>query len=147
QKGVMTEEGFLSSLEGLFARPRGASVLVVDDNEANRRVVRALIASAGYQIVEAEGAEAGLALARRELPDAILMDLRMPDVDGLEATRRLREGEATRDIPVIAVSAQAMVGDRERALAAGCVAYVTKPVSRRELLDALDRALGAPPTA
>jgi signal transduction histidine kinase/CheY-like chemotaxis protein/CHASE3 domain sensor protein len=145
QKGVMTEGGFLSSLEGLLARPRGASVLVVDDNEANRRVVRALTASAGYHILEADGGEAGLELARRERPDVVLMDVRMPDVDGLEATRRLRADGATRDIPVVAVSAQAMVGDRERALEAGCVDYVTKPVSRHELLDALARALAAPP--
>ncbi len=145
QKGVMTEGGFLSSLEALLARPRGASVLVVDDNEANRRVVRALTASAGYHIIEADGAEAGLELARRERPDVILMDMRMPDVDGIEATRRLRADASTRGIPVVAVSAQAMVGDRERALEAGCVAYVTKPVARQELLAALECALAGPP--
>lgn len=122
-----------------------ASLLVVDDNEANRRVVRALTASAGYQILEADGGEAGLELARRERPDVVLMDVRMPDVDGLEATRRLRADGATRDIPVVAVSAQAMVGDRERALEAGCVDYVTKPVSRHELLAAIERALSTAP--
>jgi signal transduction histidine kinase/DNA-binding response OmpR family regulator len=147
QKGVMTDAGFLSGLDDVLARPRGASVLVVDDNEANRRVVRALTAPAGYHVVEAESAEAGLALARRERPDVVLMDVRMPDVDGLEATRRLRADEATRDIPVVAVSAQAMIGDRERALDAGCIAYVTKPIARAELFAALELALGAPPSA
>jgi signal transduction histidine kinase/ActR/RegA family two-component response regulator len=119
----------------------GAKVLVIDDSEVNRRVVRAILAPAGYDVLEAADAQFGLSIAREHLPSVILMDVRMPDMDGLEATIQLAADPTTQHIPVVVISAQAMAGDRERALAAGCVAYVAKPISRQELLTAVHGAL------
>lgn len=141
QKGVMTDRGFVDGIQGLLARRKRAVVLVVDDNTTNRRVARAMLESASMEVHEADSAESGLALARRSPPDVILMDIRMPGMDGLDATRTIRRDANLENIPVIALSAQAMVGDAERALEAGCVAYVTKPVSRRELIEAISSAL------
>jgi signal transduction histidine kinase/CHASE3 domain sensor protein len=147
QKGVMTERGFLESVATLLARGRPAAprVLVVDDSDANRRVVRAMVVPAGYELLEASSAAEGLRVASEGQPRVVLMDVRMPGMDGLEATAALRADPRTRDIPVIALSAQAMPGDSDRALGAGCVAYLTKPVARGELLGALARALGGAP--
>ncbi|AKU93436.1 GAF sensor hybrid histidine kinase [Labilithrix luteola] len=143
QKGVMTDRGFVDGIQGLLARRKHAVVLVIDDNTTNRRVARAMLESASMEVLEADSAEAGLEIARTSRPDVVLMDIRMPGMDGLDATRAIRRDPNLDGIPVIALSAQAMVGDAERALDAGCVAYVTKPVSRRELLEAISSALGS----
>jgi signal transduction histidine kinase/DNA-binding response OmpR family regulator/CHASE3 domain sensor protein len=140
-KGVMTDGGFLDAIGSLLASQLGGRVLVVDDNEANRRVARAMLESVGHTVEEAASGEDALDRIAKSAPDVVLMDVRMPGLSGLEVTARLREREETRRVSIIAVSAQAMRGDRERALAAGCMDYVTKPVARAELLRAVERAL------
>jgi CheY-like chemotaxis protein len=103
-------------------------ILYIEDNDDNVYVVRHRLGRAGFTVVVAVDAEQGLAMAAAERPDLILMDLGLPGLDGWEATRRLKAAPATKDIPVIAVSAHAMTGDRERALEAGCDDYDTKPI-------------------
>ena len=103
-------------------------ILYVEDNDDNVYVVRNRLGRAGFTVLVAVDAEQGLAMATAERPDLILMDLGLPGLDGWEATRRLKAAPATKDIPVIAVSAHAMTGDREKALEAGCDDYDTKPI-------------------
>jgi two-component system, cell cycle response regulator DivK len=110
------------------------TVLVVEDNPANMTLAKFLLESAGYSVLCAVDAEAGLMLARAEQPDLILMDIQLPGMDGLEATVILKGDAATRDIPVIALTALAMKGDEERIRAAGCDGYVAKPLAYREFL-------------
>ncbi|MGH7329223.1 MAG: response regulator, partial [Polyangiaceae bacterium] len=144
EKGVMTGAGFLDSIAALLeqsAPRKKARILVVDDSAINRSVLRAMLESAGFEVVEADRAKDGIAMAQAAPPQVILMDIRMPDMNGLDATRALRNDPRTITTPVIAVSAQAMTGDRELALDAGCVAYVTKPVARQELLSAIGGVL------
>jgi two-component system cell cycle response regulator DivK len=109
-------------------------VLVVEDHEENRRILRDLLTSAGYEIVEAVTGEEGVTLAESEHPDLILMDIQLPGIDGYETTRLIKANPASRQIPIIAVTSYALSGDDVKALAAGCDAYVTKPFSPRALL-------------
>ncbi|MBI3457340.1 MAG: response regulator [Candidatus Rokubacteria bacterium] len=109
-------------------------ILVVEDHEENRRIVRDLLTSAGYEMIEAVTGEEGVALAERERPDLILMDIQLPGLDGYEATRRIKANPALRPIPIIAVTSYALSGDEVKAFQAGCDAYVTKPFSPRALL-------------
>ena len=109
-------------------------ILVVEDQEDNRRILRDLLTSAGYEIIQAENGEEALAAAARERPDLILMDIQLPVLDGYEATRRIKADPALRAIPVIVVTSYALSGDENKARAAGCDAYVTKPFSPRALL-------------
>ena len=109
-------------------------ILVVEDQEDNRRILRDLLIHAGYGMIEAATGEEGVALAESARPDLILMDLQLPDVDGYEATRRIKANPALSRIPVIAVTSYALSGDDEKARRAGCDAYVTKPFSPRALL-------------
>jgi two-component system cell cycle response regulator DivK len=111
-----------------------ATVLVVEDNPANMTLATFLLKSAGYSVLSATDAEAGLALARAEQPDLVLMDIQLPGMDGLEACGILKKDETTRDIPVIALTALAMKGDEERIRAAGCDGYIAKPLAYREFL-------------
>ena len=111
-----------------------AKVLVIEDNPANMTLATFLLKSAGYLVLSATDAETGLALARAEQPDLILMDIQLPGMDGLTATALLKADAATRDIPVIALTALAMKGDEERIRAAGCDGYIAKPLAYRELL-------------
>ena len=112
-------------------------VLIVEDNPTNMTLVVFLLQSAGYTVLSAADAEAGLTLAREERPDLILMDIQLPGMDGLEATALLKGDEATRAIPVIALTALAMRGDEERIRAAGCDGYIAKPMQYQELLAAI----------
>ena len=116
-------------------------ILVVEDNPANMKLAVLLLSSAGYQLLQASDAETGLALARAELPDLILMDVQLPGMDGLSATRRLKQDATTRAIKVLAVTGLAMKGDREKILEAGCDGYLAKPIAREALLDAVKRVL------
>ncbi|HLC40100.1 MAG TPA: response regulator [Methylomirabilota bacterium] len=109
-------------------------ILVVEDHEENRRIVRDLLTSASYEIVEAVTGEEGVTMAETQRPDLILMDIQLPGLDGYEATRRIKANPALRQIPIIAVTSYALSGDDVKALAAGCDAYVTKPFSPRALL-------------
>jgi two-component system, cell cycle response regulator DivK len=117
-------------------------ILVVEDQEDNRRIVRDLLASAGYEMIEALDGEAGVRLAETERPDLILMDVQLPLLDGHEATRRIKRNPALRAIPVIVVTSYALSGDDAKAMAAGCDAYVAKPFSPRQLLATIRKFLG-----
>jgi CheY-like chemotaxis protein len=110
-------------------------ILYVEDNEDNIYVVKNRFTRAGFTVVVATDGEQGIAMALTEQPDLILMDLRLPILDGWEATTRIKAHPETRHIPIIALSAHAMTGDRERALAAGCDDYDTKPVEMPRLLE------------
>ena len=110
-------------------------ILVVEDNERNLKLLRDVLEYAGYDVRAARTGEDGVALAVKEPPDLVLMDLQLPGIDGTEALRRLRKNPRTADIPVVAVTAQAMKQDRERALEAGFNGYVTKPISVRAFPD------------
>jgi two-component system, cell cycle response regulator DivK len=111
-----------------------ARVLVVEDNASNLTLATFLLESAGHTVLSASDAEAGLALARTENPELILMDIQLPGMDGLEATAHLKADPSTRSIPVIALTALAMKGDEARIRAAGCDAYISKPLNYREFL-------------
>ncbi len=110
------------------------TVLVIEDQEDNRRILRDLLASAGFEIVEAVDGERGVAAAAAHVPDLILMDIHLPPIDGLEATRRIKAQAALRHIPIIAVTSYALSGDEAKTREAGCDDYVTKPFSPRQLL-------------
>ena len=117
-------------------------ILVVEDQEDARRIVRDLLAASDYELIEATTGEEGLALAERERPDLILMDIQLPGLDGYEVTRRIKANEALRKIPIIAVTSYALSGDDQKAFEAGCDAYVTKPFVPRELLAKIREYLG-----
>jgi two-component system, cell cycle response regulator DivK len=120
-------------------------VLVVEDNPANMTLATFLLKSAGHTVLTATDAESGLTLARNEQPDLILMDIQLPGMDGLQATALLKADEATRAIPVIALTALAMKGDEERIRAAGCDGYIAKPLAYREFLATIsNRIVRAP---
>jgi two-component system, cell cycle response regulator DivK len=110
------------------------TILVVDDHEDNRRILRDLLRSVGYEVVEATNGEDGVATAKARTPDLILMDIQLPGIDGYEATRRIKADEALRRIPLIVVTSYALSGDDAKALAAGADAYVAKPFSPRAML-------------
>ena len=122
-----------------------AKILLVEDNELNRDMLSRRLTRRGYTVVVAEDGEQALELARSEQPDLVLMDMSLPGIDGWEATRRLRADPGIADIRVIALTAHAMAGDRERALEAGCNDYDTKPVEMDRLLQKIVTQLGAPP--
>jgi two-component system cell cycle response regulator DivK len=117
----------------------GECVLVVEDNEKNMKLVRDVLEATGYAPLEASSGEEALALAAEQTPALVLMDIQLPDLDGSEALRRLRSDERTAGIPVLALTAQAMQGDRERFLAAGFDGYLSKPIDIDELLETVRR--------
>ena len=110
------------------------TVLYVEDNEYNRKIVRQLLSRSPCRLIEAGDGETGVALARQELPDLILMDVQLPKMSGLDATRLLTTEAATRHIPVIVITSYALSGDREKAMQAGAASYLAKPYSPSELL-------------
>jgi two-component system cell cycle response regulator DivK len=109
-------------------------ILIVEDNDDNRRILRDVLTSAGYQMAEASTGEQGVAMAAEYRPDLILMDIQLPDIDGHEATRRIKADPDLKAIPIIAVTSFALSGDDRAAFEAGCIGYVTKPFSPRGLL-------------
>jgi two-component system, cell cycle response regulator DivK len=123
-----------------------SQVLIIEDNASNMALAKFLLESAGHTVIAATEAEAGLALASAERPDLILMDIQMPGMDGLEATALLKGTAATRDIPVIALTALAMKGDEERIRAAGCDGYIGKPMRYQDFLATIGAFLGFPAT-
>jgi two-component system cell cycle response regulator DivK len=120
-----------------------ATVLIVEDNAANMTLAIFLLESAGHRVLSATDAEAGLALARSSHPDLILMDIQLPGIDGLAATKQLKADTETRAIPVIALTALAMKGDEERIRAAGCDGYIGKPMRYKEFLSTVAMHLEA----
>jgi two-component system cell cycle response regulator DivK len=116
-------------------------ILIVEDHEDNRRILRDLLSSAGYELIEAVTGTEGVAAADKYRPDLILMDIQLPEIDGYEAARRIKANKALHPIPIIAVTSFALGGDDAMAYAAGCAAYVTKPFSPRQLLATIRKHL------
>jgi two-component system cell cycle response regulator DivK len=123
---------------------RGVVILHVEDNPSNRKLVRDLLVTRGYHLVEAESGEEALLLAERERPGLVLMDLELPRLSGLAVTERLRAHPEMGGVPIVAVTALAFRGDVERAKAAGCDAVLTKPYDPVELLRLVERYVGPP---
>jgi CheY-like chemotaxis protein len=119
----------------------GERILIVDDNATNLKLVAYLMKASGYQVDTALDAEAALEAIGANCPDLILMDIQLPGIDGLELTRRLKATPATREIVIVAVTAYAMKGDQDKALAAGCDDYITKPIDTRALPETIARHL------
>ncbi len=109
-------------------------VLVVEDNEYNLYLIRFILEKSGLEVIEARIGAEGVEKAIKEQPDLILMDIQLPDIDGMEATRRIRASEADSEIPIIALTSYAMPGDREKALAAGCTGYIEKPINTETVM-------------
>src|SRR5713226_3594527 len=124
------------------ARQGMPKILLVEDNEMNRDMLSRRLERRGYQVVIAVDGEQGVAMAQSEAPDLILMDLSLPTLDGLEAARQLKAAPETQAIPIIALTAHAMVGDRDKAIQAGCDDYDTKPIELPRLLDKIQNILG-----
>ena len=118
-------------------------ILVIEDSPVNMALTTAILENAGHVILQAETATAGIEIACRQRPDLVLMDLQLPDIDGLAATRMLKADRRTSDIPVIALTAFAMKGDEDETRSAGCDGYVTKPMRYKDFLAEVERVLGA----
>ena len=116
-------------------------ILIIEDQEDNRRIMRDLLTSVKYQVIEAITGQEGVNLAETHRPDLILMDIQLPDFDGYEATRRIKSIPALSSIPIVAVTSYALSGDDKKAFEAGCDAYVSKPFSPRELLKEIQEIL------
>ena len=119
----------------------GELILVVEDNEKNRKLVRDVLTFKGYAIIEAETGEEGIRLAKERVPRLILMDIQLPGIDGIEALRQIRAHDATRTIPIIAVTASAMDRDRQQIMAAGFDGYQSKPLNVKEFMAAVQAIL------
>lgn len=120
----------------------GKKILYIEDNLQNMRLVRKMLHVGGYDMIEATDGTTGVEMALMTLPDLILMDINLPDIDGIEATRRLKNMTETAHIPIIALTANAMYGDRERFLDGGCDGYLAKPVTKNELLHLVNHFVG-----
>ena len=119
-------------------------ILVVEDNDKNRKLVRDVLTFKGYEIIEAETGEEGVHLAQERHPSLILMDIRLPGIDGIEALRQLRAEEATREIPIIAMTASVMTADRQKITDAGFDAFQSKPLKVIDFVAAVERLLDHP---
>ncbi len=119
-----------------------ARILLVEDNEMNRDMLSRRLERRGYEVIVAVDGEEGVARAKADAPDIVIMDMSLPGIDGWEATRQLKAAEETRTIPVLALTAHAMAGDREKALEVGCDDFDTKPVELPRLLGKIDALLG-----
>jgi len=117
-------------------------ILIVEDNEKNRRLARDILQVKGYRVIEAETAEAGLEIAPRERPQLVLMDIQLPGMNGIQALKKMREIEATRAIPVLAFTASVMPQDRREIMDAGFDGFVAKPINLKEFVAAIAKALG-----
>jgi len=116
-------------------------ILVVEDNETNTYLISFILRKSGYEVIEARTGEEGVALAIREKPDLVIMDIRLPGIDGLEATKRIRESEADGKIPIVALTSYAMTGDKEKALKAGCTGYIEKPINPETFMAEIEKYL------
>src|SRR6266446_4705553 len=124
--------------------PRDATkrILIVEDNELNMKLLRDVLEAYGYTTITTGEGVASFNLAREHRPDLILMDLQLPDISGYDAVRQLKDNEETRPIPVVAVTAFAMVGDERKALTCGCDAYLAKPILLRDFLNLVEKFIG-----
>jgi CheY-like chemotaxis protein len=116
-------------------------ILVIEDNELNMKLIRAILLIGEFKILEADSAETGLVLAQQKHPDLILMDIQLPGMDGLTATRKIKKDSILKDIPILALSGYAMKEDIDEATKAGCAGYITKPIDTRNFLDMLNQHL------
>lgn len=121
---------------------KNASVLLVEDNEDNLLIYSTILRHTGFSVLEARDGQAGIDMARQELPGLILMDVSIPIIDGLEATRQLKADPATQHIPIIALTAHALASDQQKAIEAGCDAYIAKPAEPRAVVEAVEKFLG-----
>jgi two-component system cell cycle response regulator DivK len=117
------------------------TILIVEDEPRNLKLLRDLLQRFGYEILEAPDGEVGVKLAGEKMPGLILMDIMMPKMDGLEATRIIKADEKTKHIPIIALTSYAMKGDREKTIEAGCDGYIAKPIDIKEVLKAIEHFL------
>lgn len=117
-------------------------ILVIDDNQVNTKLVSCVLEAAGYQVACAAEASQAISMIQKKAFDLILMDIGLPGMDGLELTRRLKLDVQTKKIPVVALTANAMKGDEQKALDAGCVGYITKPINTREFPKQIEQFLG-----
>ncbi|MCD4716669.1 MAG: response regulator [Desulfobacterales bacterium] len=118
------------------------TILVIEDNELNMKLVRSLLGIENYRVLEAEDAETGLQIAREHPPDLILMDIQLPGMDGLKATRIIKIDPVLKDVPVVALTSYAMEGDAKKVLEAGCADYIAKPLDTRSFLKTITGHLG-----
>ena len=115
------------------------SILVIEDNELNMKLVKGLIKIGKYNMLEAGDAESGIQIIREQRPDLVLMDLQLPGMDGLSATKVIKKDPTLKDIPIVALTSYAMQGDEERALEAGCTGYIAKPIDTRKFLETISK--------
>jgi len=116
-------------------------ILVVEDNEANMYLIRFILRKSGHEVIEAGTGEKGVKLAIKEKPDLVIMDIQLPGIDGLEATRRIRASEADEELTIVALTSYAMVGDKEKALKAGCTGYIEKPINPETFMAEIEKYL------
>ncbi len=116
--------------------------LVVEDNEKNLYLIRYLLENKGYSVIEAKTGREGIAMSLSEKPDFILMDIQLPDINGLEAAKQIRNSKSDGNIPIIAITSYAMVGDREIALQAGCTGYIEKPINPETIIKEIEKICG-----
>jgi two-component system, cell cycle response regulator DivK len=132
----------VSSGRSVEPPPSRKRILIVEDNELNLKLLHDVLEAHGYTVFVSREGSAVLRMAREQHPHLILMDLMLPDISGLEVTRQIKSAAETRGIPVVAVTAFAMVGDERKALAAGCDAYIAKPIVLREFIGMVERMIG-----
>jgi two-component system, cell cycle response regulator DivK len=123
-------------------RPDTKRILIVEDNELNMKLLHDVLEAHGYEIIPSHQGGTAIRLAREHRPHLILMDLQLPDISGLEAARQLKDDDETRGIPIIAVTAFAMVGDERKTLESGCDAYIAKPIMLRQFLETVESFIG-----
>jgi CheY-like chemotaxis protein len=117
------------------------TILVIEDNELNMKLVKGLIKMGKFRMLEAIDAESGIQLIREQRPDLVLIDIQLPGMDGLSATKIIKADPELKDIPVVALTSYAMQGDEDKALAAGCTGYITKPIDTRNFLETVSQYL------
>lgn len=117
-------------------------VLSIEDNQANRKIIFDLLTSQGYEVLEANDGKKGLEKAKKEKPDLVLMDIQLPEMDGYQVIKAMRETDSAKEIPVIVLSSYAMPGDRDKGLEAGCNEYLTKPYNFKILLEKIKKYIG-----
>lgn len=116
-------------------------LLIIEDNEDNLYLMKFILEQNGFKVIEARTGFAGLEIALRDAPDLILMDIQLPDINGLEVTKRIRDDQRCKNIPIVAISSYAMTGDRQRAIDAGCSGYIEKPIDPETILNSIKEYL------